>query len=159
MSNLALEEFLHSHNIELVRCNVGDKFVIESLQKQNLNFGGENSGHIIFSDYAKTGDGLASALQVLAYLKQTNKPSHIALNPFKLYPSEMCNITVSKKIPLEQISGLKAMLDSITKAGNRHLVRYSGTENKLRILIEGKSAKTIKTQMSELKAFLSQNLA
>lgn len=158
MSNLALEEFLISHNIGLVRCDVGDKFVIESLQKQELNFGGENSGHIIFSEYAKTGDGLVSALQVLAYLKQTLKPSHIALNPFKLYPSEMCNLSVAKKPPLEQISGLKTILDSITNAGNRHLVRYSGTENKLRILIEGKSAKSIKAQMNELKTFLSQNL-
>ena len=100
-----------------------------------------------------------SALQVLAYLKQTGKPSHIALNPFKLYPSEMCNLSVSKKPPLEQISGLQTLLDSITQSGNRHLVRYSGTENKLRILIEGKNAKSIKAQMSELKTFLSQNLA
>ncbi|WP_394994861.1 phosphoglucosamine mutase [uncultured Helicobacter sp.] len=158
MSNLALEEFLKSHNIGLERCNVGDKYVIESMQKYGLNFGGENSGHIIFGDYAKTGDGLVSALQVLAYLKQSGKKSSLALNPFKLYPSEMINLNVSQKLPLEEIAGLKAMLDSISKSGNRHLVRYSGTENKLRILVEGKSAKSVKTQIQELANFLTQKL-
>lgn len=159
MSNLALEEFLKSHNIELIRCNVGDKYVIESIKKHNLNFGGENSGHIIFNNYAKTGDGLVSALQVLAYLKSTRQKSSIALNPFSLYPSQCLNLNVSQKIPLEQIQGLQERLDSISKSGNRHLVRYSGTENKLRILIEGKDTKSTKNQINELKTFLSNKLS
>lgn len=159
MSNLALEEFLKPHGIGLVRCNVGDKYVIESLKKHKLNFGGENSGHIIFSDYAKTGDGLASALQVLAYLRQNKLKSSIALNPFKLYPSRSINLSVSQKIPLEHIEGLQEILDSITRTHHRHLVRYSGTENKLRILIEGKDENLLQSQMQELKSFLVKKLA
>ncbi|MFC3868304.1 phosphoglucosamine mutase [Helicobacter equorum] len=158
MSNLALEEFLKSHGIGLERCNVGDKYVIESMQKCGANFGGENSGHIIFGDYAKTGDGLVSALQVLAYIKQSGKKSSLALNPFALYPSEMINLNVSQKLPLEQIAGLQEKLDSVSESGNRHLVRYSGTENKLRILIEGKNSKSVKTQIQDLANFFRAKL-
>ncbi|WP_395148765.1 phosphoglucosamine mutase [uncultured Helicobacter sp.] len=158
MSNLALEEFLKSHSIGLERCNVGDKYVIESMQKCGANFGGENSGHIIFGDYAKTGDGLVSALQVLAYIKQSGKKSSLALNPFALYPSEMINLNVSQKLPLDQIAGLQEKLDLISKSGNRHLVRYSGTENKLRILIEGKNSKSVKTQIQDLANFFRAKL-
>ena len=75
MSNLALEEFLKSHQIGLHRCNVGDKYVWDKMREHKLNFGGESSGHIIFSDYAKTGDGLVSALQVLALLIQRDRKS------------------------------------------------------------------------------------
>lgn len=158
MSNLALEEFLKNHGIGLERCNVGDKYVIESMQKCGANFGGENSGHIIFGDYAKTGDGLVSALQVLAYIKQSGKKSSLALNPFTLYPSEMINLNVSQKLPLDQIAGLQEKLDLISESGNRHLVRYSGTENKLRILIEGKNSKSIKTQIQDLANFFRAKL-
>lgn len=158
MSNLALEEFLKSRGIGLERCNVGDKYVIESMQKCGANFGGENSGHIIFGDYAKTGDGLVSALQVLAYIKQSGKKTSLALNPFALYPSEMINLNVSQKLPLEQIAGLQEKLDSVSESGNRHLVRYSGTENKLRILIEGKNSKSVKTQIQDLANFFRAKL-
>ncbi|WP_394966444.1 phosphoglucosamine mutase [uncultured Helicobacter sp.] len=158
MSNLALEEFLKSHSIGLERCNVGDKYVIESMQKCGANFGGENSGHIIFGDYAKTGDGLVSALQVLAYIKQSGKKSSLALNPFALYPSEMINLNVSQKLPLDQIAGLQEKLGLIRESGNRHLVRYSGTENKLRILIEGKNSKSVKTQIQDLANFFRAKL-
>lgn len=158
MSNFALEEFLKSRGIGLERCNVGDKYVIESMQKCGANFGGENSGHIIFGDYAKTGDGLVSALQVLAYIKQSGKKTSLALNPFALYPSEMINLNVSQKLPLEQIAGLQEKLDSVSESGNRHLVRYSGTENKLRILIEGKNSKSVKTQIQDLANFFRAKL-
>ncbi|CUU40095.1 MULTISPECIES: phosphoglucosamine mutase [Helicobacter] len=158
MSNLALEEFLKSHNITLYRCNVGDKYVWDMMKERDLNFGGESSGHIIFSDYAKTGDGLVSALQVLALLLQSKKNSHEALNPFELYPSELVNLKVAHKKPLESIAGLKEKLDSITQSGNRHLVRYSGTENKLRILVEGKDSKLVSEQVEILTEFFQKQL-
>ncbi|HCD73663.1 MAG TPA: phosphoglucosamine mutase, partial [Helicobacter sp.] len=116
------------------------------------------SGHIIFSDYAKTGDGLVSALQVLALLLQSKKNSHEALNPFELYPSELVNLKVAHKKPLESIAGLKEKLDSITQSGNRHLVRYSGTENKLRILVEGKDSKLVSEQVEILTEFFQKQL-
>ena len=120
------------------------------MQEHKLNFGGESSGHIIFSDYAKTGDGLVSALQVLALLIQSGKSSQNALNPFELYPSELINLKVAHKKPLEKINGLQEKLDSITASGNRHLVRYSGTENKLRILVEGRDCKVVNEQVKML---------
>ena len=158
MSNLALEETLKSHHITLHRCNVGDKYVWDKMQEFNLNFGGESSGHIIFSDYAKTGDGLVSALQVLALLLQSGKSAKDTLNPFELYPSELINLQVSQKKPLESIVGLQEKLDSITRSGNRHLVRYSGTENKLRILIEGRDSKIVSEQMKSLVEFFQKQL-
>lgn len=158
MSNLALEEFLKSHKISLYRCNVGDKYVWDMMQEHNLNFGGENSGHIIFSDYAKTGDGLVSALQVLALLLQSKQSSKDVLNPFELYPSELFNLKVAHKKPLENIEGLQEKLDSITQSGNRHLVRYSGTENKLRILVEGKDSKIVERQVKMLVEFFQKQL-
>lgn len=158
MSNLALEETLKNHHIALHRCNVGDKYVWDKMQELNLNFGGESSGHIIFSDYAKTGDGLVSALQVLALLLQSGKSAKDALNPFKLYPSELINLQVSQKKPLESLDGLQEKLDSITKSGNRHLVRYSGTENKLRILVEGRDSKIVSEQIKSLVEFFQKQL-
>lgn len=158
MSNLALEEFLSTHHIAMHRCNVGDKYVWDMMQELGLNFGGENSGHIIFSDYAKTGDGLVSALQVLALLLESGKSSKDVLNPFTLYPSELVNLNVTHKKPLGKIAGLQEKLDSITKAGHRHLVRYSGTENKLRILIEGRDSKLIDMQMKMLVEFFEKQL-
>lgn len=159
MSNLALEEFLKAHQIGLYRCNVGDKYVWDMMQEHELNFGGENSGHIIFSDYAKTGDGLVSALQVLALLLQSKQDSHTSLNPFEIYPSELVNLKVNHKKPLEQIPALQEKLDSISKSGNRHLVRYSGTENKLRILVEGRDKKLVSSQMKKLVEFFQQHLS
>lgn len=159
MSNLALEEFLKNHGIALYRCNVGDKYVWDKMQEHGLNFGGESSGHIIFSDYAKTGDGLVSALQVLALLLQSKKTAHEILNPFELYPSELFNMQVAHKKPLDSITGLREELMSIEESGNRHLVRYSGTENKLRILIEGKDSGLVSEQIKRLAAFFQKQLA
>ncbi|TLD97815.1 phosphoglucosamine mutase [Helicobacter jaachi] len=159
MSNLALEEFLKSHKMGLYRCNVGDKYVWDKMQEHGLNFGGESSGHIIFSDYAKTGDGLVSALQVLALLLQSDKSSKDTLNPFELYPSELVNLKVTHKKPLDKIGGLQEQLDSITSSNNRHLVRYSGTENKLRILIEGRDKKLVDEQMKTLVDFFQKQLS
>ena len=99
-----------------------------------------------------------SALQVLALLLQSGKNAKDTLNPFELYPSELINLQVSQKKPLESIVGLQEKLDSITKSGNRHLVRYSGTENKLRILIEGRDSKIVSEQMKSLVEFFQKQL-
>ncbi len=158
MSNGALEKFLKEKGIKVYRSAVGDKYVLETMKQHGLNFGGEQSGHIIFSDYAKTGDGLVSALQCMAYLLQSNKKASEAFNLFKLYPQVQTNINVKEKIPLENIQGSKEILDSIKKEGYRHLVRYSGTENKLRMLIEGEDIKKAKELLEKLKTFFTSRL-
>jgi len=158
MSNKALEDYLNKNDIELFRSNVGDKYVLEIMKEKNINFGGEQSGHVIFSDVAKTGDGLASALQVLALLISTKQKASIALNPFELYPQVLKNLIVEDKKPLNQIDGLEELLQSFRDKGLRDLIRYSGTENKIRLLLEGKDKKIVDTCMKELQGFIKNKL-
>lgn len=158
MSNQALEDFLNSHGIELHRSNVGDKYVLEIMKEKGINFGGEQSGHIIFSDVAKTGDGLASALQVLALLVKTGKKASKILNPFEPYPQILKNLKVEEKLPLEQIEGLEEILQGFRAEGLRDLIRYSGTENKIRLLLEGKDTKTVESSMKQLENFIKSKL-
>ncbi|RXJ76703.1 phosphoglucosamine mutase [Arcobacter sp. F155] len=158
MSNKALEDYLNSHDLELLRSNVGDKNVLEQMKERGVNFGGEQSGHIIFSDVAKTGDGLASALQVLALILRKKQKASVALNPFELYPQLLVNLKVSEKKPLEEIDGLEEILEPIRKKGIRDLIRYSGTENKIRLLLEGKDKKEVEESMAILKGFIEKVL-
>ncbi|KLE06784.1 phosphoglucosamine mutase [Aliarcobacter butzleri] len=158
MSNKALEDYLQKNKISLFRSNVGDKYVLEVMKEKGINFGGEQSGHIIFSDIAKTGDGLASALQVLALIIKSGKKASEILNPFSLYPQILHNMKVTEKIPLEQIAGLEEVLKPIRQKGLRDLIRYSGTENKIRLLLEGKNKKDVEDAMQTLIAFFKKAL-
>ena len=158
MSNGALSDYLKSNGLELERSDVGDKHVLEVMKKVGSNFGGEQSGHVIFSDFAKTGDGLVSALQGLAYMKETSKTTSEAFNLFELYPQEQANITISHKLPLNEIKGVKELFTEIEKAGMRHLVRYSGTENLMRILLEGKDQVLLLKMMDKTVTFFKKAL-
>jgi len=158
MSNKALEDYLEQNGIELHRSNVGDKYVLEIMKEKDINFGGEQSGHIIFSDVAKTGDGLASALQVIAMIISSGKQASEVLNPFELYPQILKNLMVDEKIPLKNIKGLDCLLDKFRSLGLRDLIRYSGTENKIRLLLEGKDQLIVQESMEELQNFIKSNL-
>ncbi len=158
MSNKGLEDFLDSFGLKLYRCSVGDKYVLEEIKNNCLNFGGEQSGHIINRDFAKTGDGLASALMVLAYMVKEGKKTSKLLRPFKLYPQELLNIKVKEKKPLETISGLAEIIHELEQNGIRHLIRYSGTENKLRVLLEAKEQKLITKYLKILEDFFKKEL-
>jgi len=159
MSNQGLDEYLSSENLTLLRAAVGDKNVVEMMQKNGMNFGGEQSGHIIFSDYAKTGDGLSSALQALAYLIKTGKKASQAFNPYESYPQLLVNLTIKEKKPLDSIEALDALQNKIKKLGMRYLFRYSGTENKIRLLLEGKDEQKLHTIMQECETFFKRALA
>ena len=158
MSNQALEDYLNQYEIDLQRTDVGDKNVLVNMKSNGINFGGEQSGHVIFSDFAKTGDGLASALQVLALILRSGKKASEVLNPFELYPQILKNLSISKKIPLKDIEGLDEILASVRKKGMRELIRYSGTENLLRVLLEGKDKKLVDDTMKELVTFFESKL-
>lgn len=158
MSNQALEDTMDENGLKLFRSNVGDKYVLEVMRDNGINFGGEQSGHIIMHDYAKTGDGLVSALQILALLLTSGEKASKVLRPFKLYPQKLVNIKVKTKKPLEQIEGLTVELEAVEAQHMRHLIRYSGTENKLRILLEGKEAKAMEKAMERLVAFFEKAL-
>ncbi len=158
MSNKALEDYLATFGAKLIRTDVGDKNVLEAMHAQNINFGGEQSGHIIFSDAAKTGDGLASALQALALMITSKQKASVAFNPFELYPQVLKNIQVSQKKPLDELEGLEEILEPIRAKGMRELIRYSGTENKLRILVEGKNRSEVNHAIKELENYFKKVL-
>jgi len=153
MSNQGLGEYLEENGLTLHRSNVGDKHVVEMMQEKGINFGGEQSGHVIFSDYAKTGDGISSALQALAYLVNTNKKASEVFNPYVSYPQRLVNLLVEEKRDFETIEGLADLQVKVENEGMRHLFRYSGTENKIRLLLEGKDEDKLEALMEECKTF------
>jgi phosphoglucosamine mutase len=158
MSNAGLDDHMSANGLKLWRSNVGDKHVLEIMKREGINFGGEQSGHVIMHDFAKTGDGLVSALQVLALLLEKNDKASKLLRPFKLYPQKLVNLNVKVKKPLEEIEGLEELLHSLSAENIRHLVRYSGTENKLRVLLEAKDAKLMNARMDTLVEFFQKTL-
>ena len=158
MSNEGLGEYLASQDLVLHRSAVGDKNVVEMMQKEGINFGGEQSGHVVFSDYAKTGDGLASALQALAYLVGTGKKASEVFNPYESYPQLLVNLIISEKRSFDEIEGLNDLKEKVEAQNMRHLFRYSGTENKIRLLLEGKDKKALDSMMNECKAFFKSAL-
>ena len=158
MSNKALEDYLADNKISLLRSNVGDKYVLEVLSQSGLNFGGEQSGHIILFDYVKTGDALISSLAVMACFLRSKEPISTLFNPFELYPQLQKNLAVSNKIPLDKIDGYQNIIDEIEKNEIRVLVRYSGTENLLRILLEGPNEKVLEKYMDKIYTFLKKAL-
>ncbi len=158
MSNQGLEDYMQDNSLKLFRSSVGDKNVLEVMNQESINFGGEQSGHVIMHDFAKTGDGLVSALQILALLIKTGKKASQALRPFKLYPQKLVNINIKNKKPIDTIEGLDIKLKELDKLNIRHLIRYSGTENKLRVLLEGKDAKKMNKSMDEMIEFFQKAL-
>ena len=158
MSNKALDDYLAKEGIKTYRSEVGDKNVAQLMKRVGANFGGEESGHIIFSDYSTTGDGILSGLQALAYMVESGKRASELFNPFELYPQVKTNLHVSEKIPLEKIDGLDKLKKEIEDANIRHLFRYSGTENKLRLLLEGGNKKQLNEFMQKSIEFFKKAL-
>jgi phosphoglucosamine mutase len=142
MSNMGLEAALRSSGIGMLRAPVGDKYVLEMMQKNQASLGGEQSGHILFLRRSTTGDGLLTALVLLDTLARTGKPLHELLSDLRVFPQVIVNVRVREKRPLEQIPGV---VESIQRAetdlhGNgRVVVRYSGTEALARVMIEAES--------------------
>jgi phosphoglucosamine mutase len=129
------------------------------MQEKGLNFGGEQSGHIVFSDFAKTGDGITSALQALAYLTESGKRASEAFDPFELYPQRLVNLAVGSKRDIEKIEGIEELKARIEAEGMRYLFRYSGTENIIRLLLEGRDAGLLEERMREVEEFFSGALS
>jgi phosphoglucosamine mutase len=139
MSNLGLEKALSYHGIKTHRAAVGDRAVLEEMQKRKLQLGGEQSGHTIFSDYSTTGDGILTALMVLSAMCRSKKPLSELASSFVKVPQYLINIPVVSKPDLETLHSVRAAIDSAEKElaeKGRVLVRYSGTENKARVMVE-----------------------
>ena len=153
MSNLGFEYSMNKKGIKLIRSQVGDRYVMEDMLKYNCNLGGEQSGHLIFSDFNTTGDGLISAMQVLGLLIKKGKSLSELCSFIETYPQVLNNVLVDKKVSLDELSNTSALILKIEKelgTSGRLLVRYSGTENKLRIMLEGKDEKIITAYAEEI---------
>jgi phosphoglucosamine mutase len=141
MSNLGLERAMHHRGGNLVRTQVGDRYVVETMRKGGYNFGGEQSGHLIFLDHASTGDGIVAALQVLSIMVMTGRPlSELANEAMERVPQVLENVTLRARQPIDQMKQLSAATAKVKDAlgtEGRILVRWSGTEPKLRIMLEG----------------------
>jgi phosphoglucosamine mutase len=154
MSNLGLERALEKQGVSLVRTPVGDRYVVEAMRRGGFNLGGEQSGHLIFLDHASTGDGIIGALQVLALMMRTGRPlSELAKEAMQRVPQVLENVTLSTRRPLEEMRELARAAGRVTKAlgkQGRVLVRWSGTEPKLRIMLEGEDEAKLRAWAKEL---------
>lgn len=156
MSNLGLERFLNDLNLTLHRTAVGDRHVVSHMRDHGFNVGGEQSGHIILSDFSTTGDGLIAALQILAYAKQQNKTLSDLCHKFEKVPQISENIYIKNRDIINNSSVQKAIKDAEEKMSNqgRVIVRLSGTEPLIRIMIEGDDLDKMKNIMQDLKEVL-----
>jgi len=141
MSNAGLVAAVEGAGGRVVRTPVGDKHVIDEMLRNGFNLGGEQSGHMIFRDFSTTGDGLVAALQVLRIMKARNEPLSRLAKCWTRFPQLVTNIMVREKRPFEQLDGLAKLVSEAETAllpqGGRVLLRYSGTEPKARLLVEG----------------------
>ena len=159
MSNLGLEHALQSSNIDFVRANVGDRYVLELLQQNNSLIGGESSGHIICLDRTTTGDGIVSALQVLAAQVQYGKTLHELKSGMKKYPQLMINVPVSHKVELDNTPAIQDAVKSAEQrlAGRgRVLLRPSGTEPLVRVMVEGEDAQQVSAEANQLASVVAE---
>jgi len=161
MSNLGLELAMRQAGGNLLRTAVGDRYVMEKMLLGGYNLGGEQSGHIIFLDHNTTGDGLISALQVLAIMKQANQPLSELAACMKTYPQILVNVKVKQRRDLASIPEISKHMSEIEKkldGTGRLLVRYSGTEPKVRVMIEGENQLEIKVLAEDLANIIKEKL-
>lgn len=161
MSNIGLEIGLREAGIDIVRCPVGDKYVMEEMIRRDLSLGGEQSGHVIFSEYLFTGDGLATSLNVLRTLAATGRTLSDLASELTTYPQVLVNVRVARKVDLSTVPEVAAVVSSVESrlAGHgRLLIRYSGTEPLLRIMIEGKDQREISGWAEEIAQAVQHHL-
>lgn len=158
MSNLGLERFLAGHGLELARTQVGDRYVVEHMRANGFNVGGEQSGHIVLSDYSTTGDGLVAALQVMAVVANEGKPVSEVCHRFEPVPQVLKNARYAGGEPLENAVVKQAIDDGRSRLGNggRLVIRKSGTEPLIRVMAEGDNDKLVETVVDDIVSAVSQ---
>jgi len=161
MSNIGLEIALRDAGIDMVRCPVGDKYVMEEMMRRDLALGGEQSGHVIFSEYLFTGDGLATSLNVLRTVGATSRTLSDLASELTTYPQVLVNVRVDRKVDLKTVPEVAQVMSAVESrlAGNgRLLIRYSGTEPLLRIMIEGQDQREISAWADEIADAVKRHL-
>jgi phosphoglucosamine mutase len=159
MSNIGLERAIKAAGGQLVRTAVGDRYVVEEMRKNGYNFGGEQSGHLIFLDHMTTGDGIIAALRVLAIMAREQRKLSELAHVMVRSPQVLVNVRVAEKKPLEDLPVVLALIDKIAKDlgdQGRVLVRYSGTESKARVMVEGPDEATIRARAEEVAEELAR---
>jgi phosphoglucosamine mutase len=162
MSNLGLDLALEEWGIRVVRTQVGDRYVVEEMARNDYNLGGEQSGHLIFLDYNTTGDGVLSALQVLAVMRREKKTLSELAGILKPFPQVLLNVPVTKKKDPHQVFEVASLIQKIqANLGQRGrvLVRPSGTENLIRVMVEGEKAPEISSYAEEIAECVRRNMA
>jgi len=149
MSNIGLDKAVRAAGGVLLRTQVGDRYVVEAMRREKLNFGGEQSGHLIFLDHATTGDGVIAALRVLEVLVREGRPLSELARVMDRSPQVLVNVVVTRKRPLEELPAVQRLIAEVERelgGDGRVLVRYSGTEPKARVMIEGPDEVTIRAR-------------
>jgi phosphoglucosamine mutase len=162
MSNLGLDECFAAAGGKIIRAGVGDRYVLEQMLAHALNVGGEQSGHVILRDHNTTGDGLVTALELLRIIKTSGKPLSQLRLGMKKYPQLLVNVKVKERVPLDQLPEITGLVQTIeTELGTqgRVLLRYSGTEPKIRLLVETRDEALLQPTADRILASIKQNLA
>ncbi|MBI4843998.1 MAG: phosphoglucosamine mutase [Nitrospirae bacterium] len=161
MSNIGFEHYLKKAGIDIIRTQVGDRYVVEEMLKGGYNLGGEQSGHIIFLDYNTTGDGAVCALQVLAVMTKAGKPLSSLASQVPIYPQVLINVSVPKPKKIEKFPKVVQAVEDAEKClkGGRILVRPSGTVPKIRVMVEGDDMKKIKKIAEEVAEVIKSEMS
>jgi phosphoglucosamine mutase len=161
MSNLGLEKYLEKQGIKLIRTRVGDKFVVEKMVEGGYNLGGEQSGHIVFLDHNTTGDGPITAVQILRLMKKRDSALSKLASEIKLYPQILMNIEVEQRHDMKTIPEIEEAIktaEEILDGKGRVLVRPSGTEPKIRVMIEGEDHELIKKLGEDISEVIREKM-
>jgi len=161
MSNLGLHEAMTRHGIRVETTAVGDRHVLERLRDIGGSFGGENSGHLIFADHATTGDGILSALLVLRMMREKGASLRDLAAEVQEYPSRLVNLPVHEKPPIDTLPKLTALMaeaDAAFGTAGRQLIRYSGTEKKIRIMVEHRDAAEVDRWIGKFSAAVKEEI-
>jgi phosphoglucosamine mutase len=162
MSNIGLEIALAEHRLQLLRTPVGDKYVMEAMLAGGFVLGGEQSGHVIMTEHLPTGDGMATALAILRVMADTGRELGDLASALRTFPQTLVNVRVREKTPIERVPAIQAAIDRVQAAldgRGRVLVRYSGTEPLLRIMLEGENQATVQAWAEEIADAVRGTLA
>ncbi|EFI35388.1 phosphoglucosamine mutase [Desulfonatronospira thiodismutans ASO3-1] len=161
MSNMALEVFMQEHGGRLLRTKVGDRYVVEAMRKEGAVLGGEQSGHLIFLDYATTGDGILAGIKLLKIMLQKNRPLSELSRLLTPFPQRLINVHVERKMPFEEVQQVQeAVKDAEAQLGSkgRVLLRYSGTESVARVMVEGQDDTLVEDMAIKLARAVEEGL-
>jgi len=161
MANLGLDESLAAAGIEVVKTQVGDRYVYEEMQRRGANVGGEQSGHLLFLDYAPAGDGILSALALLSVVRESGEALASLASCMRKFPQVLVNVPVREKPPLDAVKGLHERVRDFEREMNgngRVLIRYSGTESLARVMIEGADGARIQHMADELAGVIRSEI-